>query len=160
MKKIDLGQAIGILANVGVIAGIVFLAVELRQNNELLATQITATRAASAVTVSALDQEFLLTIGESPTTAKLWATYLETPEVLPEDQWLQGTYLMATVIRRLENIIFQRQLGSLSEEGWASRQPLFNIVRSPGFAAYLESPSAALMNTEFLDYATKLSSGE
>jgi hypothetical protein len=39
MRKIDIGQAIGILANVGVIAGIVFLAVELRQNNDSLAAQ-------------------------------------------------------------------------------------------------------------------------
>jgi hypothetical protein len=39
MKKIDLGQAISILANVGVIAGIVFLAVEIRQNNDLLISQ-------------------------------------------------------------------------------------------------------------------------
>jgi len=39
VKKIDLGQTITILANLGVIAGIVFLAVELRQNNELLQAQ-------------------------------------------------------------------------------------------------------------------------
>ena len=36
MKKIDLGQTISILANVGVIAGIVFLAIEISQNNQLL----------------------------------------------------------------------------------------------------------------------------
>ena len=36
MKKIDLGQTLNTLANAGVIAGIVFLAVELNQNNELL----------------------------------------------------------------------------------------------------------------------------
>jgi hypothetical protein len=36
MKKIDFGQTISIFANIGVIAGIVFLAAELRQNNELL----------------------------------------------------------------------------------------------------------------------------
>ncbi len=36
MKKLDLSQTIGILANLGVIAGIVFLGVELRQNNDLL----------------------------------------------------------------------------------------------------------------------------
>ncbi len=36
MKKLDLGQIISILANLGVIAGIVFLAIEIRQNNELL----------------------------------------------------------------------------------------------------------------------------
>ena len=36
MKNFNLGQTIQIIANVGVIAGIVFLALELRQNNELL----------------------------------------------------------------------------------------------------------------------------
>ena len=41
MKKIDLGQTITILANIGVIAGIIFLAFELRQNNELLVAQTT-----------------------------------------------------------------------------------------------------------------------
>ena len=35
MKKIDFGQAIGILANVGVIAGIVFLAIEIRTSTEI-----------------------------------------------------------------------------------------------------------------------------
>ena len=39
MKKIALGQTIGILANVGVIAGIVFLALELRQNTDLMRAQ-------------------------------------------------------------------------------------------------------------------------
>ena len=36
MKKIDLGQTMTILANLGVIAGIAFLAYEVRQNNDLL----------------------------------------------------------------------------------------------------------------------------
>jgi hypothetical protein len=36
MKKIDLGQTIAILANIGVIAGIVFLGLELQQNNSFL----------------------------------------------------------------------------------------------------------------------------
>ena len=36
LKKLDLSQGITILANLGVIAGIVFLALELRQNNALM----------------------------------------------------------------------------------------------------------------------------
>ena len=44
MKNIDLGQTIAVLANLGVIAGIVFLAFELQQNNELLAAQARAVR--------------------------------------------------------------------------------------------------------------------
>ena len=39
MKKIDLGQTIQIIANIGVIAGIIFLVVELQQNNEALSIQ-------------------------------------------------------------------------------------------------------------------------
>ena len=35
----DLGEIIAIIANMGVIAGIVFLAVEIRQNNKLLAAE-------------------------------------------------------------------------------------------------------------------------
>ena len=46
MKKIDLGQAISIFANVGVIAGIVFLGIELRQNNELSRAEAQRARAA------------------------------------------------------------------------------------------------------------------
>ena len=39
MKKIDLGQSISIAANLGVIAGIVFLAIEIGQTNDQLAAQ-------------------------------------------------------------------------------------------------------------------------
>ena len=39
MRKIDIGQALAIVANLGVIAGIVLLAYELNQNNSLLRAQ-------------------------------------------------------------------------------------------------------------------------
>jgi hypothetical protein len=39
MKKIDLGQMVSIFANVGVIAGLIFLGYELHQNNEFLEQQ-------------------------------------------------------------------------------------------------------------------------
>lgn len=39
MKNVDIAQTIGILANLGVIAGIVFLAFEIRQNNVALESQ-------------------------------------------------------------------------------------------------------------------------
>jgi hypothetical protein len=39
MKKIDLGQTPSIIANVGVITGIMYLGLELQQNSELLGAQ-------------------------------------------------------------------------------------------------------------------------
>ena len=49
MKKIDLGQTIQTVANVGVIAGIIFLAVELSQNTAMIQAQMNQSRADSAV---------------------------------------------------------------------------------------------------------------
>ena len=40
MKKLDFSQTITVLANLGVIAGIAFLAFEVRQNNQFLAAQV------------------------------------------------------------------------------------------------------------------------
>jgi hypothetical protein len=45
MKKIDIGQTVQIIANLGVIAGIVFLGIELQQNNALLGAQARTSRA-------------------------------------------------------------------------------------------------------------------
>ena len=61
MKKIDLGQTIGILANIGVIAGIFFLAVEIRQNNEALGVQARMERQAArrAIMTRAVDNSQL-----------------------------------------------------------------------------------------------------
>lgn len=44
MKKIDINQTIQILANLGVLAGIVFLGIELQQNNVLLGAQTRMSR--------------------------------------------------------------------------------------------------------------------
>ena len=44
MKKLDFAQTVGLLANLGVIAGIVFLGLELRQNNELMSAEARADR--------------------------------------------------------------------------------------------------------------------
>jgi hypothetical protein len=74
MKKIDLGQMIGILANLGVTAGIVFLAFEIQQSNELLEAQARSDQlvARSASTVLLLDVidiapiEYRSNLGVSP----------------------------------------------------------------------------------------------
>ena len=60
MKSFDLGKFVQTLANVGVIAGIVFLAFELRQNNELMEAEARFNR----VTVSTEAYNIFSTNGE------------------------------------------------------------------------------------------------
>ena len=110
MKKLDLGQAISILANVGVIAGIVFLATEIAQTNEYMAAQdrfnrLTALHNVQAHTIANADIALInarLNAGEElrpeeelaarmyqriAMRSREWA-YRELPEnELPIEQW-------------------------------------------------------------------------
>ncbi len=145
-----IGEIVGATA---VVVTLIYLAVQVRHGTR-------ATQAASVQAASALDQEFLLTVGADPAMARLWATYLAAPETLPDDQKLQGAFLMASVTRRLENNYLQNRLGTLSKEGWQSRQPFFiGIARSQGYAAFLETPPAAFLTQEFHDYMAQLGPG-
>jgi len=49
MKKIDLGQTVAIAANIGVIGGIVFLALELQQTQQAMSSQAYQARAFDAI---------------------------------------------------------------------------------------------------------------
>lgn len=53
MKKIDFGQLISVIANLGVIAGIVFLALEIRQNNTLMTSQSRENQSAQVLAIQA-----------------------------------------------------------------------------------------------------------
>ena len=152
MKKLDLGQAIGIVANLGVIAGIIFLAVEIRG-----ATR--ATQAESGQTASALDQEFLLHVASDAETSQLWITYLRMPETLSTEEKIQGGFLFAAIIRRLENVYLQYQLGALSEESWQSRQALFvGMATSPGYTTFLDGPIASNASPAIIEFMNQLRS--
>ncbi len=124
--------SITIAANVGVIIGIVFLAIEIRGNT-------IATEAASLQIAAELDQSFLLQIGSDEKVARLWQTYVNTPNVLTDEQRARAELLFAALVRRLESILLQYELGALSEDGWKARQRLFEgIANTPGYAVYRE----------------------
>ena len=144
-------SAVGeIVSATTVVVTLIYLAIQIRHSTK-------ATQAVSIQTASALDQDFLLAVGADPTTAHTWTKYLTAPQTLTDDERLQGAFLLGAVMRRLENIYLQKQLGSLSEEGWVSRQSLFvGIARSPGYLVYLESLPATLIGKEFLDYMARL----
>jgi hypothetical protein len=69
MKKVDLGQTINTLANVGVVIGIVFLVVEIRQNSELLELEYLRTandRAISNIDLTLNNPWLLETLQKEP----------------------------------------------------------------------------------------------
>jgi hypothetical protein len=86
MKKLDLSQTITILANLGVIAGIVFLVIELQQNNELLQTQAGYILAQNRVSHSKRLQE-------SPEFSRLIAKLASGEPLTEAERWQEiGLY--------------------------------------------------------------------
>lgn len=101
MKKLDLGQMIAILANVGVILGIVFLAFELRQNNDLLGVQVRSIQ---------IDQQLANPnlILENPLLASiLWK--IEQNEALTGEEELMMTAMALRVMRQIEYVFNDSQ---------------------------------------------------
>lgn len=148
--------AVGEIVGAGaVIVTLLYLASQIQQ-----ATR--ATQAASVQTASALDQEFLLVLGQDPVAARVWTAYtFGDRNTLSEDEQRQGYYLFASILRRLENIYHQHQLGTISEEVWRTRQGMHSaIAQSPAYAAHMQGPAGTFMSGEFVAYMNQLASNE
>jgi len=108
MRKIDAGQAITILANLGVIAGIVFLGVEIRQTNELMESEARFNR----LSISTEARNILSTNGE------LAAIFVKVnnDESLTEVEALRFEEAQMRFLANMEWIFQERPDGSRDRE--------------------------------------------
>ena len=116
MKKIDLGQAITILANVGVITGIIFLVIEIRQNNLLMLSQ---TRSQISQSIS----NVLISQAQSPYIEDLLA-----PERVAEASSvgaLRFNRIELAIFRMWENIYYQWERGLYEDSEFESEREIW-----------------------------------
>ena len=123
MKKIEPGQIASLIANIGVIGGILLLAYELRQNNDLMEAEARLNR-----TVMAIDT---------------WRFIAENPDLLElREKERQGGELSAAETRRIDATvlaIFVAPEWTFNErpEGSSERDQVIEIQRH-NFAKYPE----------------------
>jgi hypothetical protein len=127
MKKIDLSQAVSILANIGVIAGIIFLAYELRQNT--LATEITAAQNL----VTNIGSRNIVVI-ESDEFAQVLLR-AEAGEPLTPSETLRLRLFFADALRGWQSIFVQNQQGALDEAIWQTQLAEMELTIN-GYASY------------------------
>jgi len=142
MKKIDLGQTIGILANLGVIAGIIFLGLELRQNNELLAAQARQAQleARSSATTLILNNPelaqiaYTASVGEplAPEEGYVYETYVVNQ--IAQMQWQYGEYAAGYIDR----IPIPAWRVAAQIPRWQEIYRSINISSSSEFAQFME----------------------
>jgi len=112
MKKIDLGQSIAILANVGVIAGIVFLALELNQNSKQLGLEL------EWQINDRIIQNNRGLMGENPTP--IFVKSVIAPEELTYEEFTVAGALVFNFLSTWEDRYFLYQAGLADEEEWKS----------------------------------------
>jgi hypothetical protein len=143
MKKIDLDKAFSRIANLAIIAGIVFLAVELRQNNEMLAAQAQYERYALMVSANA---RFI----ENPDLVRITVKAMNQEPLTPEEAFVVDRFnnwslqdrsflYKEYTENRLEASDLPAELGvyvrnPLMEEYWNSRRDSLD----PNFVEWVE----------------------
>ena len=72
MKKLDFGQTVSLFANLGVIAGIIFLGVEIRQNQSAFEEQNMLTRLSAREVAGETYGRFRYMLMENPDLLQVW----------------------------------------------------------------------------------------
>lgn len=132
MKKVNLGQTISILANVGVIAGIVFLGYEMRQNTAALRSQA----AQGILEQIASNSGYLI---EDESLIDIFHRGDADPTNLTPIEMQRYNSFRDLNFQSWQNMYIQVQEGALDEavvEGWW--QLLTNVFEDPGVRFYWE----------------------
>jgi hypothetical protein len=143
MKKIDLGQAIGLVANVAVLIGILLLVYELRQNQITMQAQ-----ARSAVAQGFNDHMYHVTADQE--ISDLWRRGNAGEQLTPEQRG-RWTLLAVALLRYYENVHYQYRQGLYSEDEFRGQRESWRqvVFRSDGFRRFF-CGSRPQFSTEFV----------
>lgn len=117
MKRLDLGQTITILANLGVIAGIVFLAIEVQQNTESLnESRNLAMAQAQQERASQLDESFR-SLANSEFLPEIFVKYrTQGRDALTAEELQRFIWQSCSGITRMDTIHAWYERGYIDEE--------------------------------------------
>jgi len=146
MTSLDIGQILGLVANLGVIAGIVFLAIEIRQSSS--ATQASSREAMSLATI-----DFLMQMASDEGKASFWRRALINPDTLNADQQFRRDMIAYAVAESWEMAYSQWQRGVLSTADWQKwGGAIAMYMAAPGFLEFWKV-AAPNIRADFRAYA-------
>jgi hypothetical protein len=145
MKKIDLGPTITLIANLGVIIGIGFLAYELRQNTTQLS--LTLEWQVNQRQVD-LNRDFLSSDGRD-----IFEKMIIRPNDLTFAEFQAATGLIFNFLNLWEDRFFLYKNGFITEQEWKDYidDDISNTLGSP-FAKALWATSKGYFEQEMIDY--------
>lgn len=151
MKKIDLGQTINTIANLGVIAGIVFLAIELRQNNKQLELQSYQSWVSANVAMNMAASD--------PVVSGLLAQGHSGSSNLSEETYISYALYNMSVMQMAQSVHYLYRSNSLDENLWrAEINRAAGILASPGVRAWWDAGGKTQLTPEFVELIESIDS--
>ena len=135
MKKIDLGQMIQILANIGVIGGMLFLAYEIRQNTATLQSSSFEDYTHGTI-------EFLMELASNPDLNEVWRDYAEGDANLSDSDQARALFMVRAQWFRYQSAFAQWQRGAMHPSDWEVARK--QMCRSPNDAQERMADAARL----------------
>ena len=142
-KRISVGQAITILANFGVIVGIVFLVVELQQNNQQLELQSYQAWIDANLQINALMSD--------PIRSEILAEGYVDSRNLSNETYIAFAMINTSVMQMAQSTDFLYRSGSIGRSLWNSEMNrAAGILSLPGAQAWWQAGGRTQLSPEFV----------
>jgi len=139
MNAEKLNSWLGVFANIGVVAGIVFLAVEVSQNSSELEQSRAVSTAQATFQLNANKNDSYLALAQDSELAQLVKNGYDNPDALTELQRAQFSWWLRSTFNGHEASWFYYRQGLIPEEVYVgSRTALCNRVNTNGGRWYWE----------------------
>jgi hypothetical protein len=139
MNSSKINDWLALVANVAVVGGIVFLAIEISQNNELLRSESRQTLVANDVTSLTANLQ----------NADVFAKLVSDGELSAEDQ-IRLSFMYTLDLRNREFEYFQYTNGLLDEETWLAYRHVILVNHSAGIGrSWWDEIGRGIVDPEF-----------
>ncbi len=145
-----LGNIGDFLGGLGVVATLVYLALQIRQNTRQLDHNSELVLASSEIETARLISDWHRTVAESPEFVRLW-DHLAEPEVLTDDERGRLLWLIAQYLDIAQGLYRQHQRGFLPTESWRPHERgIAGILQLPWIREWFDTRTTLLSDDFFL----------
>ena len=145
MRKIDLSQTISTLANIGVIAGIIFLAIQVQQNTRQLRNQ-------SYQTWNASNTEINMAIAD-PELSALVSSGHDGSENLTKETYIAYAMFHLSMVQMAQATHYLYLQGALDEELWQTEmRRIAGVLSLTGVRQWWEAGGRTQLSPSFVSF--------
>jgi hypothetical protein len=133
----DLGNLGDFIGGIAVIVTLVYLALQVRQNNRLLQSNTSSVRAASSIAINERLVGVNQSLVENPSLAEIFVRELSSPGTIEGADRVRLDTLLQSMFISLENILRLSQAGTIDPKDWEPWSGhLRNWLRNPAVRAW------------------------